>query len=391
MVLSDETLLRLAIRNGRIVSIDEVENGKVCGCVCAQCGAALIAKNNGKVKQHHFAHESDSDCKGAIESALHLLAKDILLANKKIFIPHYKHFFSEFQREPIIVPYAKCLSFDKVTLEERIKIDDDIIIADAVCEIKEKKIIVEFAKSHFIDDRKKEKLRRLGIACIEIPISLGTQDREKFTTELLSNALKPIWIINKKGEQLVPIVYERLKKEFDERNAKNQEQEEQERAKLLEMGKINEEKRNALIKLQQATKEKELDNARKKGNLIKVCPIQKELRHIYYSKLLGLDPIVKKLSAAKEISDIYEKPEFVDVFLDGEREILIPENYFQLSKDDQLKCEAKLNTVRKFLTYRNNRNRNFCNSCTFFHGIVHEFIICSCNPGQRIDNSLIFY
>lgn len=63
--------------DGKSVYIDDVPNGKNCDCTCAECGGKLIAKNKGRIKVHHFAHENDSiRCS---QTALHLLAKEILL------------------------------------------------------------------------------------------------------------------------------------------------------------------------------------------------------------------------------------------------------------------------------------------------------------------------
>lgn len=51
--------------------------GNACGCICPHCKSALSAKNGGDGEKmiHHFAHLSGADCVGAVESALHLMAK----------------------------------------------------------------------------------------------------------------------------------------------------------------------------------------------------------------------------------------------------------------------------------------------------------------------------
>ena len=53
---------------GEIKLIDDVANGYECECFCLNCGGKLNAKNNGKIKSHHFAHANGSDCKKGHEN-----------------------------------------------------------------------------------------------------------------------------------------------------------------------------------------------------------------------------------------------------------------------------------------------------------------------------------
>ena len=62
--------------NQKLVFVDDVPNGKECGCVCPNCGEKLMAKNGGSKREHHFAHLSGTECESAYESMLHLLAKE---------------------------------------------------------------------------------------------------------------------------------------------------------------------------------------------------------------------------------------------------------------------------------------------------------------------------
>ncbi len=63
---------------GKLVNIDEVENGNACQCFCPACHEPLIAKNNGDIREHHFAHKSGTECEHAYESMLHLYAKETI-------------------------------------------------------------------------------------------------------------------------------------------------------------------------------------------------------------------------------------------------------------------------------------------------------------------------
>ncbi len=77
---------------GKIVNIGNVENGAGCHCICPSCKGALIAKNNCKVRIHHFAHQSGVECPDAYESMLHLLAKerirDVFLSSDVFYIEY---------------------------------------------------------------------------------------------------------------------------------------------------------------------------------------------------------------------------------------------------------------------------------------------------------------
>jgi len=84
---TDGSIIQLAIKNGRVVSVDQVENGLACGCRCPDCDGILIAKNRGEIKVHHFAHESGQICETSQETALHLLAKEVLIEQKAILLP----------------------------------------------------------------------------------------------------------------------------------------------------------------------------------------------------------------------------------------------------------------------------------------------------------------
>ena len=47
--------INVALKDNKIVTIDEVERGLECGCVCIHCHARLKARK-GDEREHHFAH-----------------------------------------------------------------------------------------------------------------------------------------------------------------------------------------------------------------------------------------------------------------------------------------------------------------------------------------------
>ena len=77
--------LTYALKDGEIVSIEDVKSGLSCGCICPACGDPLVAKKGEKM-MHHFAHHAGHTCEFGYESSLYLAAKNILSKAKKIVI-----------------------------------------------------------------------------------------------------------------------------------------------------------------------------------------------------------------------------------------------------------------------------------------------------------------
>ena len=152
-------------RDGKIVRISEVEKGKACNCFCPACGDNLIAKK-GNIKVHHFAHCGiHGECAEAGETAIHLMAKDIIAQQKRITLPSY------------FVDSYKCLhshhtEIERYEIEATVKwgnltIRPDLIAYPTVGD----PFAIEIAVTHFIDEEKKEKFRLLGLSVIEVNLS----------------------------------------------------------------------------------------------------------------------------------------------------------------------------------------------------------------------------
>ena len=73
-------------QHNRFVGIEEVMRGLACDCACPACDAPLVAKK-GRRNVHHFAHYKGFDCAQALETSLHLMAKQILANNNSITLP----------------------------------------------------------------------------------------------------------------------------------------------------------------------------------------------------------------------------------------------------------------------------------------------------------------
>ena len=148
-----EDQLGIGVRDGRCISIDDVPSGLACNCVCAKCGKALVAKK-GLVRAHHFAHNVDAGCKGAGESALHLAAKQILEEGR------------------LWLPSQQLVVADSVDVEvARGKVRPDVVIV-----VGGRELLVEIKVTHAVSDEKRDRIRAMGLACVEIDLSSVRRD-----------------------------------------------------------------------------------------------------------------------------------------------------------------------------------------------------------------------
>lgn len=207
-----EIKLPFGIRDGKLIHISDLsinERGLNCNCVCPKCGEKLIAKM-GDIRKHHFSHFNDK-CDYALETSIHLFAKEVLEQYKKIVLPElilkYSVNFnklSDFDSNTYINPLElrtisivkeQELTFDKVDIEERI----DNIIPDIVLYKNNIPIIVEIAVTNFVSTRKKDKIRKLGISAIEIDLhDYNFFDKEKLKNAVIYETKCKKWIFNRK-------------------------------------------------------------------------------------------------------------------------------------------------------------------------------------------------
>lgn len=145
-------ILQAVNGEGKSVYIDDVPTGKKCGCFCAECHGALIAKQ-GNIKAHHFAHASGNDSIKCSQTALHLLAKEIIAEEKRI---------------PAFVDGT--IAFVAVDSVEQEKNLGDIK-PDLYAEYNGKPIAIEIFVSHAIDDEKFTKIQHHRLTTFEINLS----------------------------------------------------------------------------------------------------------------------------------------------------------------------------------------------------------------------------
>ena len=185
-------LLEYANKDGRLISVNDVDSGLKCGCTCPSCGESLIARK-GNVRIFHFAHQGDSACKYAVESSLHLLSKEIISEAKTFYLPkrriqlieHGNHFDLEDSKEIVV---------DRVEIEQYDRnVKPDLIIYSG-----DKKYHIEIYVTHKADEAKIEKLKKDNVYSIEIDLSnLGDDiSREQLKQVLLEDNDLKYWLNN---------------------------------------------------------------------------------------------------------------------------------------------------------------------------------------------------
>lgn len=155
--------LPFALQNNKIVEIFEVERGLKCNCVCLCCGSKLIAKK-GTGKIYHFAHYKSEECNSALQTAIHLAAKEVLAKNRKICIPEV---FSTEGFDKQLLHKSRVITFDEVLLEKRF----GNIVPDILVKKNGVPLFIEIAVTHFVNKEKKAKIKEMGISTIEINLS----------------------------------------------------------------------------------------------------------------------------------------------------------------------------------------------------------------------------
>lgn len=181
----DEIELCYGMIDGEIVHISDVDSGIQQNCLCPKCGSILIAKK-GDIRKHHFAHYNYENCQGAQETALHLLAKEIIYQEKSVGVPDQN-------LNANIIKF-----FDHVSLEVR----ELGLVFDALGYSDYEKLAIEIKVTHEIDNRKKQIVIDNDIQMIEIDLSgylNGDQNREEITDAVINSA--PRYWINELTEQ----------------------------------------------------------------------------------------------------------------------------------------------------------------------------------------------
>lgn len=240
MVSRSDNHVRIGVRDGQCVGINEVERGRKCGCICAACGHQLVARQ-GEIRAWHFAHDVQSNCNNMGETHIHLAAKQILRDRKKIVLPAFHGRIYGKEGEPdkeyltssiLCSPMHKDLCNDaRGALYEAIEISaDDVLVEeslqgirpDIILEREGRQLLVEIRVSHETDVEKRKEIRRRKQSCIEIDLSKTPRDISLPELEglVVGDGPEPAprrWLSCPKGERKDVLQREWRKREFSRR------------------------------------------------------------------------------------------------------------------------------------------------------------------------------
>lgn len=187
------------LREGRLHFVSDVETGLACGCVCPdpRCGQALIAKNRAspdRQRGYYFTHIGTAACCSGRESALHRMAKEIVLRASSILLPEWTGGGRRIPETLLALHGGAaaevCLLHGQVRPDVQVSGDVDGIALDP--------LFVEIRVTHAVDAHKGDRVRSGRLSMIEIDLSdvedAHVVDAPTFEQLVLHDASNRRWI-----------------------------------------------------------------------------------------------------------------------------------------------------------------------------------------------------
>lgn len=187
------------LKSGALTFIADVPSGLACGCVCARCDQRLIAKK-GPIRQHHFAHFEDTGCHGAAESALHLLARELLAELKSFDVPPYDYHRRRKTRTGALIQHRCVVTTGGPMPIHHVRVEEHAgdFIPDIVIETATTSLIVEVAVTHKVGRIKLRKLRRRNLPVVEIRLHADDSflPRDALKRKLQQDLICKAWLFH---------------------------------------------------------------------------------------------------------------------------------------------------------------------------------------------------
>lgn len=208
--------LTYGLKSGLVVHISQVERGARCGCLCQRCNGILIAKK-GRQRLHHFAHQADTSCDGAAETALHKAAVEAFHDLSELRLPAYVFQIRrrlkdgrELWAEEPLLPAAD-VRLDSSELTPRV----GSIVPDILVRRGGRSLCVEIVVTHDADRAKERQLRRMRLPAIRIRLEPqdGYLSPEALRNKLRDDVVCKSWIYHPKQGAVEAVFLKRLRQE----------------------------------------------------------------------------------------------------------------------------------------------------------------------------------
>ena len=184
--------------DGALVTVDAVERGLACNCHCPACGQRLQA-HHGASRRAYFSHYRGADCGLGYETALHMLAKEVIAAEGRLLLPELVAesdrsiaAVGSFLETRVLVPPWRRQRFDVVTLEK----SERTFRPDLTLAVGGRRLFVEIHVTHRVDREKLSKIESRGVGTIEFDFS---RTRRSLTSDDLKRVLVDTYAAKGRG------------------------------------------------------------------------------------------------------------------------------------------------------------------------------------------------
>lgn len=196
------------LRDGRMWRPQEVAGGLACGCSCPGCRKPLVARNGGTLVRPHFAHDAGHACVHGLETAVHLMAKQILQSVSTLTLPEWRGAL-DMPNPPVMrdregtkhvgdrvdIPSVR-VALHEVRIEQAVAdYRPDVLAVDDTGEL-----LIEIRVHHKVDDLKRRKVQSDGRRMIEIDLSslrlADIEDADAFERAVLHDHRNRLWLSN---------------------------------------------------------------------------------------------------------------------------------------------------------------------------------------------------
>lgn len=182
--------LGVALRDGLLVGIEEVDSGLGCGCVCPACDARLVARK-GSTRVSHFAHHEAEPCEFGAEAIAVQLAHRLLSESRRLTVPPVYAFPHQLLRPVTTVELTELVignPFDSPI--------PDVLVRDS----EGNPLVVQVRISHQTEPRKIIAIGEEGVSAIELNVprcEIVTWDAIR--RAVVGHVSNKLWLFNREA------------------------------------------------------------------------------------------------------------------------------------------------------------------------------------------------